>query len=75
MTAAPEQAAVEAALVVLERMGLSVADLTAVPQLRQEIPTFAEYVPVVAASVTGDAEGVRVVLEQGDRPVGRAAAG
>ncbi len=50
--AAPEQAAVEAALVVLERMGLSVADLPAAPQPRREMPTFAEYVPVVAASVT-----------------------
>ena len=56
MTAAsPEasrQAVVEAALVLLERMGLSPADLGAVPQARKLVPTFAEYVPVVAAVVS-----------------------
>ena len=56
MTAAsPEasrQAVVEAALVLLERMGLSPADLTAVPQAGKPVPTFAEYVPVVSAAVS-----------------------
>jgi len=56
MTAAnPEvsqRAVVAAALVVLERMGLSPADLTAVPQPRKPVPTFAEYVPVVSAAVS-----------------------
>jgi site-specific recombinase XerD len=33
-------------------MGLSVADLAAVPQGRPAVPTFAEYVPVVSAAVT-----------------------
>ncbi len=47
-----ERAVVEAALVLLERMGLSPADLTAVPQNRPAVPTFAEYVPVVSATVT-----------------------
>jgi len=47
-----QQAVVEAALVLLERMGLSPADLTAVPQPRRPVPTFAEYVPVVSAAVT-----------------------
>jgi hypothetical protein len=46
MTAAnPEasrQAVVEAALVLLERMSLSPADLAAVLQHRPEVPTFAE---------------------------------
>ena len=46
-----QQAAVEATLVLLERMGLSAADLQAVPQNRQ-LPTFAEYVPVVSAAVS-----------------------
>ena len=46
-----QQAAVDAALVLLERMGLSPADLQAVPQNRQ-LPTFAEYVPVVSAAVS-----------------------
>ena len=49
---ASQQAAVEAALVLLERMGLSPADLAAVPQPRKQVPTFAEYVPVVSAAVS-----------------------
>jgi len=32
--------------------GLSLADLTAAPASRPPVPTFAEYVPVVAATVT-----------------------
>ncbi len=53
MTAdASHQAVVEAALVLLERMGLSPADLAAVPQPRKPVPTFAEYVPVVSAAVS-----------------------
>src|ERR1035441_1381330 len=58
---ASQQAVVEAALVLLERMGLSPADLAAVPQARPAVPTFAEYVPVVSAAVlagTGRASGV-----------------
>jgi site-specific recombinase XerD len=47
-----QQAVVEAALVLLERMGLSPADLTAVPQVRKQVPTFAEYIPVVSAAVS-----------------------
>jgi hypothetical protein len=50
--AALQQAAVEAALVLLERMGLSPADLVAEPRDRAVVPTFAEYVPVVSAAVS-----------------------
>jgi len=50
--ASSQQAVVEAALVLLERMDLSPADLTAVPQHRTPVPTFAEYVPVVSAAVS-----------------------
>jgi integrase/recombinase XerC len=49
---ASRQAVVEAALVLLERMGLTPADLAAVPQPRTRVPTFAEYVPVVSAAVS-----------------------
>ncbi len=49
---APQQAVVEAALVLLERMGLTPADLAAVPQPRKPVPTFAEYTPVVSAAVS-----------------------
>ena len=49
---ASRQAVVEAALVLLEQMGLSPADLAAVPQARKPVPTFAEYVPVVSAAVS-----------------------
>jgi integrase/recombinase XerC len=51
--AASQQAAVDAALLVLKSMGLSVEDLTGAPSNRQPVPTFAEYVPVVAATLTG----------------------
>jgi hypothetical protein len=50
--AAPQQAAVDAALLVLKSMGLSPDDLTAAPSNRRPVPTFAEYVPVVAGTVT-----------------------
>jgi hypothetical protein len=49
---ASRQAVVEAALVLLERMGVTPADLAAVPQVRKPVPTFAEYVPVVSAAVS-----------------------
>ena len=49
--AASQQAAVEAALVVLKSMGLSLDDLTAAPSTGP-VPTFAEYVPVVSGAVT-----------------------
>jgi len=47
-----QQAVVEAALVLLERMGLSPADLVAAPRKQKAMPTFAEYVPVVSAAVS-----------------------
>jgi hypothetical protein len=51
--AASQQAAVDAALPILERMGLSPGDLTAAAvRQRPPVPTFADYVPVVAAAVT-----------------------
>jgi site-specific recombinase XerD len=46
------QAVADAALLLLERMGLSPADLLALPQDRPQAPTFAEFVPVVSAAVT-----------------------
>jgi len=71
--AASRQAVVDAALVLLERMGLSPADLAAVPQHRPEVPTFAEYVPVVSAAVSAGTRRAygsywnRVVDQWGDR--------
>jgi integrase len=50
--AASQQAAVDAALIVLKSMGLSLDDLTAAPSSRRPVPTFAEYVPIVRATVT-----------------------
>jgi integrase/recombinase XerC len=49
--AAPQQAAVDAALTVLKSMGLTLEDLAA-PGRRPDVPTFADYVPVVSAGVT-----------------------
>ena len=70
---ASQQAVVEAALVLLERMGLSPADLAAVPQPRTPVPTFAEYVPVVSACVSDGTRRAygsyrnRIVDQWGDR--------
>ena len=71
--AASRQVVVDAALVLLERMGLTPADLTAVPRHRPEVPTFAEYVPVVSAAVSAGTRRAygsywnRVVDQWGDR--------
>ena len=51
-SAAPGQAVVGAAMLVLERMGLTPADLLAAPAARPPAPTFAEYIPVVSALVS-----------------------
>ena len=70
--AASRQAVVEAALL-LEQMGLSPADLAAVPPPRKPVPTFAEYVPVVSAAVSAGTRRAygsywnRVVEHWGDR--------
>jgi site-specific recombinase XerD len=70
---ASQQAVVEAALVLLERTGLTPADLAAVPQNRLPVPTFAEYVPVVSAAVSAGTRRAygsywnRVVEHWGDR--------
>ncbi|MFZ0877265.1 MAG: AAA family ATPase [Pseudonocardiaceae bacterium] len=45
-------AELEAARLVLARMGLSPADLLTAPRVRPPVPTFAEYVPLVSAAVT-----------------------
>ena len=64
---------VQAALLVLERMGLSPADLMAVSIARATAPTFAAYVPVVSAAVTAGTRRAygtywnRVVEQWGDR--------
>ena len=71
--AASQQAAVEAALVLLERMGLSPADLVAAPGERATVPTFAEYIPVVSAAVSAGTRRAygsywnRIVEHWGDR--------
>jgi integrase/recombinase XerC len=50
--ASPRQAEVDAALLLLERLGLSPADLTGTPRARPAVPTFADYIPVVSALVS-----------------------
>jgi hypothetical protein len=70
---ASRQAVVEAALVLLERMGLTPADLAAIPQNRPPVPTFAQYIPVVSAAVSAGTRRAygwywnRVVEHWGDR--------
>jgi integrase/recombinase XerC len=71
--AASPLAVVDAALLLLDRMGLSPEDLLAVPRQRPVLPTFAEYVPVVSATVTAGTRRAygsywnRVLEQWGDR--------
>ena len=51
-SAATGQAVVDAAMLVLERMGLTPADLLAAPAATPTAPVFAEYIPVVSALVS-----------------------
>jgi hypothetical protein len=48
----PERPELAAARLMLERMGISLADLLDVAPARPSAPTFAAYVPVVAAAVS-----------------------
>jgi integrase/recombinase XerC len=72
-TGGPGRPEIEAALLVLQRMGLSPADLMAEPSARPQVPTFAEYVPVVAAAVTAGTRRAygsywnRIIEQWGDR--------
>ena len=70
---ASREAMVEAALVLLERMGLTPADLAAVPQPRPQVPTFAEYVPVVSAVVSAGTGGRTARTGTGSSSTGAAA--
>jgi integrase/recombinase XerC len=49
---APRAADLDAARLVLARMGLTAHDLLVAPAARAPVPTFAEYVPIVAAAVS-----------------------
>jgi len=49
---APDPAVAAAAMLVLERMGLTPADLMSAPAAQPAAPTFAEYIPVIAALVS-----------------------
>jgi integrase/recombinase XerC len=55
---APSSADIDAARLLLARLGVSPADLVAAAEDRAPAPTFAEYIPIVAAAV---AEGTRRV--------------
>jgi integrase/recombinase XerC len=49
---APDPAVTAAAILLLERMGLTAQDLLSVSAARTPAPTFAEYIPVVSALVS-----------------------
>ena len=57
---AATSAELEAARLLLARMGLSAEDLLATPPARPPVPTFAEYIPIVSAAVT---QGTRRVYD------------
>ncbi|MGI8312992.1 tyrosine-type recombinase/integrase [Saccharopolyspora hattusasensis] len=46
------QADLEAARLLLDRLGLSAEDLLTTPENRPPVPTFADYIPIVSAAVT-----------------------
>ena len=70
----PSGADIDAAWLLLARLGVSPADLLAVAEDRAPAPTFAEYIPVVRAAV---AEGTRrvygVLLEPDHGALGHSA--
>src|SRR5712672_2942584 len=74
-SAALGQAVLDAAMLLLERMGLTPADLLAAPAARPAAPTFAEYIPVVSALVSGGCRRayrsywIRVVEQWGSRRI------
>src|ERR1700730_928753 len=80
-SAAPGQAVVDAAMLVLERMGLTPADLLPTPAAKPAAPTFAEYIPVVSALVSDGCRRAygsywnRVTDQWGSRGIDEATAG
>ncbi len=70
----PGQAVVDAAMLVLERMGLTPADLLAARTARPAAPTFAEYIPVVSALVSDGCRRAYGSYWNGSRSSGAAAA-
>jgi len=71
----PRPAEIEAARVLLEKLGVSPADLLHAPVAPADIPTFADYIPRVAAGVSVGTRRVygsywnRVVRAWGPRPI------
>jgi integrase/recombinase XerC len=77
MTAQPPTASAEldAARLILSRMGLSPEDLLTTPPTKPPLPTFTDYIPVVSAAVTDGTRRVyssywnRIQLHWGDRRI------
>jgi hypothetical protein len=68
-------AELDAARLLLARLGVDPADLIAIPTVRV-VPTFADYVPMVSAAVSvSSRKGLLVVLEQDPRRVESAPVG
>ena len=69
----PTDAEIEAARLLLSKLGVSAADLLAAAEPRPQAPTFAEYVPVVSAAVSAGTRRVyssywnRIVNDWGER--------
>jgi integrase/recombinase XerC len=69
------KAELDAARLMLARMGISAADLLHGTSHRQPAPTFAEHVPIVSNAVSDTSRRVWLVLEEDRAAVGRAASG
>ncbi|MFG1611049.1 tyrosine-type recombinase/integrase [Actinoplanes sp. NPDC049265] len=78
--APPTPAEVQAARLLLERMGITAEDLLQTPAVRAVAPTFAQYVPVVAAAVSAGTRRAygsywnKVLAVWGDRRIDEPAA-
>ncbi|MFC0105467.1 site-specific integrase [Kibdelosporangium aridum] len=73
MTITPSPTEMDAARLLLDRMGITPEDLLATPVERPPIPTFREYIPTVSAAVTAGTRRAygsywnRITQEWGDR--------
>ena len=67
MTGAPTQAELDAVRLVLDRLGVTAEDM--LNTVKAPAPTFAEYVPIVAAAVSDGTRGRDLTVATGLPPL------